>query len=87
MSHTDESYLVPVCAATSFLKSPIVSDGFALIRTFFPNRSFTITSIIALTAMSHSFGKSRMDDVIANIGMSHSSFGSNGQGGGAELFI
>ena len=31
--------------------------------------------------MSHSFGKSRMDDVIANIGMSHSSFGSNGQGG------
>jgi len=35
------SYLVPVCAATNFLKSPTVSVGLALILTFLPRRSLT----------------------------------------------
>ena len=41
-----KKYLVPVCAATSFLKSPIVSCGLHLILTFLPSLSLTITSII-----------------------------------------
>lgn len=37
---------VPVWAATSFFKSPIVSSSLHFTRTFFPRRSLSTTSII-----------------------------------------
>ena len=37
---------VPVCAASSFLRSPIVSSGLHLTRIFLPSRSLQITSIM-----------------------------------------
>lgn len=40
------SHLVPVCAAINFFKSPIVSSGLHLTRTFFPRRSLQVTSSI-----------------------------------------
>lgn len=40
------SYLVPVCAAMSFFKSPTVSSGLHFTRTFFPNRSLQVISNI-----------------------------------------
>ena len=39
-------YLVPVCAATSFFKSPMVSSSLHFTRTFFPRRSLTVISSI-----------------------------------------
>ena len=39
-------YLVPVCAAMSFLRSPTVSSSLHLTLTFLPSRSFTVISII-----------------------------------------
>ena len=41
------SGLVPVCAATSFFKSPIVSSSLHLTLTFFPSLSLRMTSIIS----------------------------------------
>ena len=40
------SQCVPVCAAINFLRSPIVSSGLHLTRTFFPRRSLHVISII-----------------------------------------
>lgn len=37
---------VPVCAATSFFRSPMVSSSLHFTLTFFPSRSFSTTSII-----------------------------------------
>lgn len=42
------SQRVPVCAAISFFRSPIVSSGLHLTRTFFPNRSLQVTSNIMM---------------------------------------
>ena len=42
------SGLVPVCAATNFFKSPMVSSSLHFTRIFFPKRSFKITSIICI---------------------------------------
>lgn len=40
------SQRVPVCAAINFFKSPIVSSGLHLTRTFLPSRSLQVTSNI-----------------------------------------
>ena len=48
------SGLVPVCAATNFFKSPIVSSSLHFTRIFFPKRSFKITSIICIIILSSS---------------------------------
>lgn len=44
----DTTARIPVCAATSFFKSPTVSDGLHFTRIFLPRRSFRITSIIRI---------------------------------------
>ena len=49
MGDITETHLVPVCAATSFFKSPTVSCGLHLILTFLPNLSLTIISIMLLS--------------------------------------
>ena len=45
------SGLVPTWAAMSFFKSPTVSSSLHFTRTFFPNRSLQITSIMALVTV------------------------------------
>ena len=45
-THRIFSGLVPVCAATSFFKSPMVSSSLHFTRIFFPRRSLRITSIM-----------------------------------------
>nr|XP_037269720.1 uncharacterized protein LOC119161383 [Rhipicephalus microplus] len=40
------SHRVPVCAAMSFFRSPIVSSSLHFTRTFFPSRSLHVISII-----------------------------------------
>lgn len=46
------SGLVPVCTAINFFKSPILSDGLHLMRTFLPRRSLTVISIIVAAWVS-----------------------------------
>ena len=47
-THRIFSGLVPVCAATNFFKSPMVSSSLHFTRIFFPSRSFKTTSIMTI---------------------------------------